>query len=68
VVNYLTRYGVPPANLKVTSFGEEAPRAAGGSELAHAKNRRVEFRLMRGEVQLVLGEGTPVDDQGQPIR
>jgi peptidoglycan-associated lipoprotein len=68
VVNYLTRYGVPLANLKITSFGEENPRASGGSELDHAKNRRVEFRLIRGDVQFVLGEGTPVSDQGQPLR
>jgi peptidoglycan-associated lipoprotein len=67
VVDYLTHYGVPKANLKITSFGEEAPLAAGGSELALAKNRRVDFRLLRGDVQLVLEEGTPVDDQGQPI-
>lgn len=67
-VNYLTRYGVPAANLRVTSFGEESPRAVGGSELAHAKNRRVEFRLIRGDIQFVLGEGTPVDDRGRPIR
>jgi peptidoglycan-associated lipoprotein len=68
VVEYLGRFGVPKANLKITSFGEENPLAAGGSELALAKNRRVDFRLIRGDVQLVLGEGTPVDDKGRPIK
>jgi peptidoglycan-associated lipoprotein len=67
VIDYLTRYGVPAANLRITSFGEEQPLAAGGSELALARNRRVDFRLLRGDVELVLGEGTPVDDQGRPI-
>jgi len=68
VVSYLTSYGVPAANLRITSFGEAAPRATGGTELDLARNRRVAFRLLRGDVQLVLGEGTPLDDQGQPIR
>ncbi|HUT76345.1 MAG TPA: OmpA family protein [Polyangia bacterium] len=67
VVNYLTSLGVSKENLRITSFGEENPLAAGGSELAMAKNRRVDFRLIRGDVQLVLGEGTPIDDQGQPL-
>jgi peptidoglycan-associated lipoprotein len=65
VSEYLTRMGVSPDNLHVVSFGKEQPMAAGSDSLAHAKNRRVDFRLMRGDVRLVIEEGTPLDDRGE---
>jgi hypothetical protein len=49
------------------AFGEETPMSAGSSDVDHAKNRRVEFRIMRGDVRFVLEEGEPVDDSGHPI-
>lgn len=65
VVEYLTRMGVSPDNLHAVSFGEEKPIAAGSDSMAHAKNRRVDFRLMRGDVRLVIEEGTVLDDSGE---
>ena len=67
VKDYLVRMGVAADRLHVVSFGKERPLAKGHDAAAWAQNRRVEFRLMRGNVQLVLQEGTPVDDQGRPI-
>ena len=68
VVSYLERLGVEQERLNVVSFGEETPMASGTSDLAHAKNRRVEFRIMRGDVQFVLEEGDLVDDTGKPLQ
>jgi peptidoglycan-associated lipoprotein len=65
VAEYLTRMGVSADNLHVVSFGEEQPMAAGSDDLAHAKNRRVDFRLMRGDVRLVIEDGTPLDDRAE---
>jgi peptidoglycan-associated lipoprotein len=67
VVEYLGRFGVAPRRLGVISYGEEVPLAKGSSKEAYAKNRRVEFRLMRGNVQLVLEDSELVDDDGQPL-
>jgi peptidoglycan-associated lipoprotein len=67
VVSYLTDHGVPETQLSLISHGEENPRAEGSSQSALAKNRRVDFQLMRGEIELVLEEGTLFDDQGNPI-
>lgn len=67
VVSYLTDHGVPETQLTMISHGEENPRAEGSTQEALAKNRRVDFQLMRGEIELVLEEGTLFDDQGNPI-
>ncbi|MEZ4256485.1 MAG: OmpA family protein [Polyangiales bacterium] len=67
VTSYLVSLGVPDARLHVVSRGAEEPLAEGTSQADYAQNRRVEFRLMRGNVRIVLGDGTPVDDKGQPI-
>jgi len=68
VVKYLTDSGVEAARLNVVSFGEEMPLEEGSGDVALAKNRRVDFRLMKGDIQLVLEEGTLVDDAGAPIQ
>lgn len=52
VKNFLSRLGVDPATLHVVSFGEEKPLEE-GSEV-NAKNRRVDFRLMEGDIELVI--------------
>jgi peptidoglycan-associated lipoprotein len=67
VANYLIRSGVSNDRLSVVSYGEERPLAEGEDAQAFARNRRVEFRLMRGSVQLVLEEGALVNDRGQAI-
>ncbi|MBI2898272.1 MAG: OmpA family protein [Deltaproteobacteria bacterium] len=68
VANYLVRSGVGGDRLSVVSYGEERPLADGEDQAAMARNRRVEFRLMRGEVQLVLEEGALVNDRGTVIQ
>ena len=60
VVNYLSSLGVAKSRLHIVSFGEEKPLADGAGEMANAKNRRVDYRLLKGNVEFVLEEGTPV--------
>jgi len=67
VVDYLKRQGVESVRLNIVSHGEEEPRNTGQDEFALAANRRVEFRLLRGNVRLVLEDGTLVDDGGHPL-
>jgi len=67
VADYLIEMGVSPERLSVMSFGEEHPLLAEESPSAWSLNRRVEFRLMRGQVKLVIEEGTQLDDQGRPM-
>jgi peptidoglycan-associated lipoprotein len=68
VANYLIRSGVGGDRLSVVSYGEERPLAEGEDQASLARNRRVEFRLMRGQVQLVLEEGALVNDRGTVIQ
>ena len=62
VVSYLKNCGVEPERLSTVSFGEESPLDAGRNAVAYARNRRVDFRLMSGNVQFVLEEGDLIDD------
>ena len=59
--------GIEEPRLSAVSFGEEKPLVDKPTDDAYARNRRVEFRLMRGDVQLVLEEGDLLDDQGKRI-
>ncbi len=43
----LIALGMSPGKLQTVSFGEEMPAAGGSSESAWAKNRRVEFGVVR---------------------
>jgi peptidoglycan-associated lipoprotein len=43
VRDYLVSLGVPSRNLRVTSYGESSPFAAGHDEDAWALNRRAHF-------------------------
>ena len=45
VVKLLITFGVPPEHLAATGFGEFQPFAAGETEDAFAKDRRIELRL-----------------------
>ena len=47
VKEYLIDLGVPDKNLQILSYGEEAPLDHHSTEKAWAKNRRVEFRVIR---------------------
>lgn len=67
VIDGLAARGVERARLHLVARGEEAPLAHGEDELAHAMNRRVEFHLLRGDVELRLDHGALVDDAGRPI-
>ncbi len=67
VVNFLTNLGIEKERLTHVSFGEEKPMSPGKAEMAHAKNRRVDFRLMKGDIQFVLEESPLIDDKGGVI-
>lgn len=67
VAEYLTRLGVAADNLHVVSFGEGQPLVNQSDSVAMAKNRRVDFRLMRGDIQLVVEESSLVGDKGQKL-
>jgi chemotaxis protein MotB len=47
VVRFLIRQGVPPYRLAATGFGEFQPLDSGDDEIAHRRNRRIEFKLTR---------------------
>lgn len=67
VADALAELGVSRDRLVVNSFGKDAPLVGGRGVIALATNRRVDFRLMRGEVNLVLEEGALFDDRGNLI-
>jgi peptidoglycan-associated lipoprotein len=48
VKNYLTTYGVADSRLEITSYGKERPAFpnCGDDESCHAKNRRVEWKIL----------------------
>ena len=60
VAEYLKKMGVAGERLHVVSYGEEVPLRKGESSDAMAANRRVDFKLMRGEIELVLEDATPI--------
>jgi chemotaxis protein MotB len=45
VVKYLVEQGVPPERLAATGFGEFQPLDPRRDEIAHRRNRRIEFKL-----------------------
>lgn len=47
--------GIAAERLPTVTFGEEQPRAVGDQDAAHAINRRVEFRVVRGGTPGVTG-------------
>jgi peptidoglycan-associated lipoprotein len=67
VIDYLVALGVDRARLHPVSLGEERPARDRDDAMAWAENRRAEFRLMRGDVELVLQPGTAFDDAGDPV-
>lgn len=67
VVSYLTNLGVETNRLNYVSFGEEMPLSQGSSEVDHAQNRRVDFRLFKGDIEFVLEDSPLLDDKGDII-
>jgi peptidoglycan-associated lipoprotein len=67
VADYLVRLGVTQDQLHIVSFGEGQPLVNQSDSTALAKNRRVDFRLMRGDIRLVVEESPLVGDQGQKL-
>lgn len=67
VVDYLANSGIDKSRLTIVSFGEEKPLATGSGDVVNAQNRRVDFRLMKGNIQFVLEENSLVGDDGKPI-
>ena len=65
VQQYLSRLGVAPERLHVVSYGEEKPLTSADTSAAYAQNRRVDFRLMKGDVEMVL-ESSPTAEQAAP--
>lgn len=46
VRSYLVSLGISPERLLTISYGEERPSVAGNTEMAWAKNRRAEFKML----------------------
>lgn len=67
VTGYLEDLGIPSERLRGVSYGEERPAAQGSDPDAWSRNRRVEFSLLRGDVQIVLEEGVRLSDRGRPM-
>jgi peptidoglycan-associated lipoprotein len=44
--DFLVRMGVEDSRVRVMSYGEESPRAHGGTEDVHQQNRRSEFSFV----------------------
>lgn len=67
VVRFLVGQGIDKSRLQVGSYGQTRLIARGSDQASLAKNRRADFRLVRGEVELVVDEGVLVDDAGRPL-
>lgn len=62
VAEYLENLGVAADRLHIVSYGEEVPLKQGTSKDAMAANRRVDFKLMRGEIELVLEDSPTIEN------
>lgn len=67
VVRFLVGQGVAKDRLELGSYGQTRLLARGLDQASLAKNRRADFRLVRGAVELVVDEGVLVDDAGRPL-
>ena len=67
VVNYLTNLGIQSKRLNHVSFGEEVPLSRGATSIDYARNRRVDFRLIRGDIEFVLEDSPLLTDNGKVI-
>lgn len=67
VSQYVQELGVEPGRLQLVSYGEERPASLEVDRAGLARDRRVEFRVLRGNVRLVLDDGQLLDDEGRPL-
>ncbi len=54
---YLVNYGIDGDRFVTTSYGKERPLDEGSDESAFARNRRAEFVIVGGEIEVVPGGG-----------
>lgn len=68
VMDYLIGKGVERKRLSAKGFGFERPIATNDTALGRAKNRRVEFRLVKAEVETAPRERVVPTEQAPPAR
>lgn len=61
VMTYLVNRGVSPSRLEAVGYGEMRPIVSGKSDAAYAKNRRVEFTILRQAGQGVDGGSREIE-------
>lgn len=62
VMNYLMAYGVDKARLSSKGYGETTPVETNDTDAGKAKNRRVEFKILKeAPVTELQGSDTPVE-------
>lgn len=66
-IDYLVRMGIARERLHAVTWGEERPATNGVDPSDRAINRRVDFRLARGTVELHVADGVPFTDDGTPL-
>ncbi|HYO56911.1 OmpA family protein [Archangium sp.] len=63
VMDYLVSRGIESRRLRAKGFGESRPIATNTTALGRAKNRRVDFRLIKSEVE-TPARTVPAEKQG----
>jgi outer membrane protein OmpA-like peptidoglycan-associated protein len=67
VQQYLAKAGVGRDRMSASSKGASSPLATGSGPAAWNENRRVEFRVARGNAEIDLKQGVVLDDHGRPV-
>jgi outer membrane protein OmpA-like peptidoglycan-associated protein len=67
VQSYLAKAGVDRSRMSANSKGASSPLATGSGPSAWNENRRVEFRVARGNAEIDLKQGVVLDDHGRPV-
>ncbi|WP_043390254.1 OmpA family protein [Archangium violaceum] len=64
VLDYLVSKGIESHRLRAKGFGESKPIATNATALGRAKNRRVDFRLIKAEIE-TPARTVPADKKGE---